>query len=91
MKLFWSFTNGLKKAYLPPITTTALIKKDLKPKPINVHLEINQLFSEINAAELDFQDIKKLENILIEKGLISLLVLKDAPESELFETYLERF
>jgi integrase len=79
--------NGLP----PPDNASAPIKKEAKPKPVAVHLEIDQLFSEIKVAKLDHQDMKKLESILIEKGLISLVVFKDSPESELFETYLERF
>jgi integrase len=81
----------LEKGLPPPANVPALIKKEVKPKPVAVHLETDQLFAEIKAAKLDRQDMRKLESIFIEKGLISLAVFKDSPESELFETYLERF
>ena len=81
----------LEKGLPPPTNALVSIKKKVGPKPITAHLETNQLFSEIKMAKLDLQDMKNLESLLIEKGLISLLVLKDSPEAELFETYLERF
>jgi hypothetical protein len=61
-----------------PDNAPAPIKKEAKPKPVAVHLEIDQLFSEIKTAKLDHQAMRKLESILIEKGLVSLVVFKDS-------------
>jgi hypothetical protein len=81
----------LEKGLAPPITTILPIKQELKTKALSTHLEVSQLLTEIKAATLDHQDVKKIEAILIDKGLISMMVLQSSLESELFADYLTRF
>jgi hypothetical protein len=81
----------LEKGLPPPITAPLPVKQGLKEKPLSTHLEVSQLLSEIKAATLDHQDVKKIEAILVDKGLISKMVLQSSPESELFSDFLTRF
>jgi integrase len=81
----------LEKGLPPPITALLPVKQGLKEKPLSTHLEVSQLLSEIKAATLDHQDMKKIEAILVDKGLILMMVLKSSPESELFSDFLTRF
>jgi integrase len=54
-------------------------------------LSVAQLLSELKKAELSDTDVVKIEKILKEKGLVNLIVRKDTPESETFESYLTHF
>jgi integrase len=81
----------LEKGLPPPVTALLPVKQALKPKAVSTHLEISQLLTELTVANLDQQDVKKIEAILVDKGLISLMVLKNSPEIELFGNFLTRF
>jgi hypothetical protein len=76
--------NGL------PATETAK-KVQEKPSPVSRQLEIASLITSLRALEIDGEGVKKIERVLYEKGLISLMVLKDSPETESFEDFLIRF
>jgi integrase len=81
----------LDKGLPPPVTASLPVKQTLKPKTLTAHLEISQLLAELKAVNLDRQDVKKIETILVDKDLISLMVLKDSPETEPFGDFLTRF
>jgi integrase len=81
----------LEKGLPPPVTAPLPVKRELGVKTLAAHLEVNQLLTEIKAANLDHQDMKKIEAVLIDKGLISRVILQNSPESELFADYLIRF
>jgi hypothetical protein len=45
----------------------------------------------LKEADLGYQDLGKIEKILKEKGLVSVIVPKGTPESQLFEDYITGF
>jgi integrase len=60
-------------------------------KPIADLLTNAQLLSGLKEANLSAQDVVKIEKILQEKGLVSLIVRKNMQAAELLEDYLLRF
>ncbi|GHT92567.1 hypothetical protein FACS1894140_4790 [Spirochaetia bacterium] len=74
---------------IPAIQPKVEIKKP--PRPITTELSTAQVLSELKNAELSPQDVVKIEKVLKEKGLINLIVRKDAPEAEALTDYLDRF
>jgi integrase len=66
-------------------------KPEAPPRPVAVELSNAQLLSELRKAALTSQDVLKIEKILREKGLVTLIVQKDTPGAELLEDYLTRF
>jgi hypothetical protein len=54
-------------------------------------LAIGQLLASLKEAEITESDIVKIEKILRDKGLVTLIVRKDSPQAELFTDYLARF
>ncbi|GHV11029.1 hypothetical protein FACS189491_01550 [Spirochaetia bacterium] len=74
---------------IPAVQPKAEIKKP--PRPITTELSTAQVLSELKNAELSPQDVVKIEKVLKEKGLINLIVRKDAPEAEALTDYLDRF
>jgi hypothetical protein len=81
----------LEKGLPPPVTASCPVKQALKPKAVTTHLEVSQILTELKVANLDLQDVKKMEAILVGKGLISLMVLKNSPETESLGDFLTRF
>ena len=81
----------LEKGLPLPITAFLPVKQTLKPKIVTAHFEIGQLLTEIKAETLDQQDVRKTEKILVEKGLVSLIVLRSSPKTEPFGNFLTRF
>jgi integrase len=81
----------LEKGLPLPVTAPLPVKQELKAKALAAHLEVSQLLTEIKVANLDHQDVKKIEAILMDKGLISMMVLHRFPEAELFTDFLTRF
>jgi hypothetical protein len=75
-------TNGI-----PQVNSA---KKQNKPKSIAVELTIVELLSGLKNVDLDRHDVIRIEKILMEKGLVSSIVLKDSLSSELFGDYLVR-
>ncbi|MDR2071917.1 MAG: tyrosine-type recombinase/integrase [Spirochaetaceae bacterium] len=54
-------------------------------------LAVEQLLASLKEAELTESDVVKIEKILRDKGLATLIVRKDTPQAELFTDYLTRF
>ncbi|GHU97970.1 hypothetical protein FACS189483_05310 [Spirochaetia bacterium] len=60
-------------------------------RPLSLELTTAQVLSELKKSDLTGQDVLKIEKILKEKGLIDLIVRKNAPEAEPLVEYLRRF
>jgi hypothetical protein len=59
--------------------------------PVDAAFNTAQVLTELKKADLTAQDVLKIEKILRDKGLVSLIIRKDTPQAELFTDYLSRF
>jgi hypothetical protein len=60
-------------------------------RPVSEALTAAQVLQTLKQTDLSLQDMPKIEKILQDKGLITLIVRRNAPEAEVFVDYLLRF
>jgi integrase len=66
-------------------------RKTQSCRPVETLIKVDQTFRLLKQIDISEQDVIKIEKILKDRGLIEVIIKKEAKEAEVFADYLRRF
>jgi integrase len=66
-------------------------KKPPEPRPVNTLFEVKEVFKTLRTVDITEDDVKKIEKILQERGLVDTIIITGSKSSEPFIDFLRRF